>query len=744
MLDASIFSRAMSGMNVDDLKKLQADTDVLILGRGTSMTGTILGIKAKRTDIAKDKLDNGKLIEKDTERDGLYYYRVAAGAKFSDVISTLSSENMVPAIFPLYLEGTVGGFVATNGSGFGSYRYGFVSFKKKTGELIDNNVAKIAAVPYMELIETDYEVDIAWSGLIIQDAVKYYVPQDLAEKVGINGKPVKISEIIAIINSMVSLSFSREYIPVILRGEVGIKDKIPNFFTPIIGYVIKYNSPDAQNVILGKVKQSELDELFKFLKKETKILPFPSLTTYTEVHKKIMNDYKGVKIPTKYVSIKDAFLDATMCINCGKCIDTCKAFEVSRNLDNSAVGRLNRVSIGETDFLPCFGCTRCEEVCPVGIKISSITEILPRLSKERKIEPIETSPATPMARSLEAKIDEKYRNRPPVLLFVGCTSKYDPVGLEGFLQFLLDYGDELKASPRARLIDDISCSFNKYVAGDVEGAKNELMKIVEKKKINNAESVYFLCPEEMYVYQNLIDKNVKLGYELLKDKISVNIHKGCWLKKLGIVNNSDECAGNYYTVYMNNLVKSYIRDTPVCPFASWKTGKPSVYALFRKNISEEVKTQAKVNKELNLSEIFYLAIREATLNSAEYMADKLNNWKLGGRNFYKSIITPYVKKELYVALVGKLKTIKDELKERSIDDPYLQAEIDKAVDEIKGMSWEPLLMEIRNRVINSAKLDYLNRTIAESKEFLDVLSEIASSMIQKNIIIDAIRTVYYS
>lgn len=54
-------------------------------------------------------------------------------------------------------------------------------------------------------------------------------------------------------------------------------------------------------------------------------------------------------------------------------------------------------------------------------------------------------------------------------------------GLEGFLHFLRDYGNDLSHSPRVKLMDGHCCGFEKYIAGDVEGARRDAIRIREMK-----------------------------------------------------------------------------------------------------------------------------------------------------------------------------------------------------------------------------------------------------------------------
>ncbi|WP_252897145.1 FAD-binding protein, partial [Metallosphaera hakonensis] len=102
----------------------------MIIGKGTSMSGSILQYIRPKAVIAPSRFEDGSVYKMIENRGSFSRLDVPSGITFKELIDRIAREGLFPALFPIYLAGTVGGFVYTNGSGLGSYKFGYVNFKK--------------------------------------------------------------------------------------------------------------------------------------------------------------------------------------------------------------------------------------------------------------------------------------------------------------------------------------------------------------------------------------------------------------------------------------------------------------------------------------------------------------------------------------------------------------------------------------------------------------------------------------
>jgi len=384
ILDASIFSRALVSIDISSIKKYMDEKEhEVILGKATSMDGSILKFLRPKVVTAKKRLDDGSILKFDNRSDNFPIISVAPGATFEELINALEKEDYYPAIFPLYPKGSVGGFIATNGSGFGSYKFGFPKFKKNIYENTEKD-SKLTVVNYSELIESSTENQFAWSSLIIDGEKKYYIPTLYKSFVKDKYNIIYTKDLIKSLFSKSLQIIKKGYIPVCLRSTSleSLKEFPGELY---LGYEIRFNSPSKFFVMCGNIKDDEIDKVFEFLKRHSSVLPFPSLREYDSIHKIIMEKYKrSVRIPKNFEKIKDKYTDASRCVNCGICLESCTSFKITNNLIYSPLGKFNRLISGDNNFEICFGCKECEDSCPEGINISQITEILPSLSATKE------------------------------------------------------------------------------------------------------------------------------------------------------------------------------------------------------------------------------------------------------------------------------------------------------------------------------------------------------------------------
>lgn len=754
LTDASIFSRALSTIEIKSIEKyLNKEEKEIIVGRLTSMNGEIIKYEKPKIVIAPAVLSSGQKLE-EISSDSVYsYFKVAPGITFNELIETLKNDSKVPVLFPLYLQGTIGGFIATNGSGFGSYKFGFVKWKKEVYRL-ESNEAYIMAANYPEVVETDKESKFSWSGIIIDGKERYYLPPMYAKLEGLDGGNVDTYKIIQDIDKIVIQSFKRDYIPVILRAPASSISKLEQLrnFEKIIGYIVNYNSPEKYLVFLGRIKFSDIVDVFNFLKKNKEFLPFPSLAEYDKLHLEIMNKtLRKTKNPSIYKTLGGLYEDALKCINCGLCLNTCKAFEITHNPIYSPVGKIGRLIFEETQFEACFGCTKDEEICPVEIQISKLTtEGVNTLSPEKvKIE-ISTLPAD--IQNMTKQLQTAYRNKPLFLLVTGCASKYDLNGIRGFLQYLMNNGNSLPPdfSPRVEIFNEC-CGFDDFIGGNVTSAREKVKKISDAKANKGAQGIYFLCPEGLYVYNTLSGDKGILAYEVIKKDVKLKVHAGCWAKKLGIKGDDDECAGLTFTTYKGYPFPYKKKDVlTICPFSSWKFGTISVYGSF---FSEAQVTKAVEEKEGNLDNVLLSlaseSILEALTQSADDIAEKVGLWNLGGKDYFILVSFPLIGNKFRNIFEERVKEMpeKDQIIKYAtaiINTPsLLESKSTLISDYIKGQNYSDKLIEIRKKISESSKLEYTAKNLAKSNEMISALQEIIKRAISPKLIERIITEIAY-
>ncbi|MEM3971455.1 MAG: 4Fe-4S dicluster domain-containing protein [Saccharolobus sp.] len=747
LLDASIFSRAIIGGY--DIKKYQIKEETeVVIGRLTGLYGDILKYSKAKIVKAPTTFEDGKILREVNGGDIYKIFEVPAGITFERLITKLEEIGYYPALFPLYLKGTVGGFIALNGSGFGSYKFGFVKNIKTVYELIDNKIARIMAVKYSELLESDQESKFAWSSIIYNDnTIKYYIPTAYRKLLGNDLKSVSTSDIIRDISKRVDNVFKRDYVPIVLRSEYN--KKIDFNLDIDVGYVINYNSPKKYKVFIGKIEESRLPELFEYLRENKDVLPFPYLLDYQDYHEAIINNFKKYEIKQKDKRIdKNIYIEASKCINCSLCLDNCLSYNVTNNIMFSPLGRFNRLLTGETNFEFCFGCTSCQEDCPVQIPISNIMEALPQYNETKEKIKIEVMDVTSLVYELEKALNDKYKNRPLFLLFVGCAAKYDPLGLEGFLNYLLINGDKLPEglSPRVKIVANNCCGFDDYLGGNLEGAKASVEKIDRIRLEQNAVGVYFLCPEGLYVYNKFSKNKGVFGFDVIKNELKdKEIHLGCWAKKMGYTSKYKDCAGLFLASYKDSPIRVNGKDyLTVCPFSTWKFGSNSVYSLFL-----GAKVDVKGTKSINENMVFDLliaSVKSALDKAVDEIAEKVSMWKLGGEQYFIILSIPVLSKYISAELIRNLvsnKQIKDYFYDLIQNKLLLDQKISTYVDYLSNYNFENDINELSNKILNSARLDYSAADIPRSREFKEALKKSLKRCISTALLYNVINSVVY-
>lgn len=718
----------------------------LVVGNLTSMSGDLLTYLNPNPVRAKNRLPSGlpfRLLNQ--KKFGLEVVEVAAGLTFEELVPSLEKDGLYPIIFPIYPKGTIGGFIATNGSGFGSYKYGFVKSKVTLYELKDKDTAFILAAKYPELIELEQEVPYAWSGLIIDGKFRYYLPSSYSSIVHVKGASVSTKSVVDEIFNTSKQLVKKDYLPVCLRSsDYSLLQNSP--IEKKIGYIINYNSPTKYYVLCGMIKNDELETLFNFLKKNPSVLPFPGLREYDELHKSILDRYRKGKaiLPKPLEKYRTEALEAAKCINCGICLDYCIAFKSTGNIMYSPVGKFNRLITGETQFEYCFGCKEEEDYCPQGINISKLTtEFLTRFSSNKDRLNIQVDSVSGRIRELEAMLESKYKNKPLFLLFVGCAYRYDPLGVEGFLDFLLENGEKLSDySPRIRIIDGSCCGFDKYVAGDIEAAKDEVSKILELKQRSGAIGIYFLCPEGLYVYNSLSGDKGILGYEVIKPFVKAKVHAGCWARKLGIEGDDKECAGLFLTSYKDSSlpIKKKTDILTICPFSTWKFSTRSVYSSFLKQIQREEIEIPQVSDQI-IIDVVRKSLLQAVNNSVDEIADRMINWVMGGKNYFVLLVLPIIRKNF-------INTLRDEFRKNTEIINYFKSiannklllydKLNKIVSSVASVEYKDLASEIARKTLTSNKLAYEARNIVDSPEFKEAINYVIKNVVKEKVLEDII------
>jgi len=761
--DASLFSRALTTIDTKKIEKYLDKTEqVVYVGKATSVSGDLIRYARAKYVTSPNLLGNGNKIEESKEQSGssVYkYYNVAPGLTFEELLTELKPSGFVPVLLPFYLKGTVGGFISSNGSGFGSYKFGFVRGKKEVHKLVGSTVATIMTAKYPEVIEVDTETEYAWSAVIVDGKERYYLPSFYAKFLGISsGGNVDSYTLLSDFSSQIIRSFKSDYFPLILLYPSTSRNKvfsIPNY-EEVLTYIINYNSPEKYYVTIGNAKFNDLEEISEFLLKNKDIKPFPSPREYTTLELAILRETgKKVKTPKQYNKISKLYVDSLKCINCGLCLDVCLAYKITRNPVFSPMGRIGRLIFEETSFETCFGCTKDEEICPVNISISELmTEGVNKVSVTTK-PPIEISDVTADIRALEKKLNEKYRNRPLFFLFVGCAAKYDPIGLRGFLQFLLDNGDNLPAqfSPRVRLISGRCCGFDDYLVGDDEGARKKVISIIEEKNNSGAINVYFMCPEGLYVYNKFSDQKGILAYEVIKDKVQGKIHTGCWAKKLGIEGDDDECAGLTFTTYQGfPFPYSKKQVATICPFSTWKFGTLSVYGqLYKENIIQQTEVaENAADAEKEILDLALVSMKDALIQSVNEIAEKVGLWSLGGEQYFITITFPILSKHFSDTYKSNLKAsdkkdlIVKYLKSIINDPIMLESKLTLVVDYLKSQNYEDVISDAQSKIVTSPRLEFSVADIAKSEEMKKALMEIIRRAISTRTLERIFKDVLYS
>jgi heterodisulfide reductase subunit C len=758
ILDASVFSRAAKYIDPNDFKKFYPKEEMEItLGRLTSMNGTLLKLNNVKVRSSPERTSDGKAATIIEQVNNVYAkFQVPAGATFSDVIAETEKEGFYPALFPMYLEGTVGGFVATNGSGFGSYRFGFVNFKKPVHVLENDNV-KMLAVKYNELLESKTEIPYAWSGIIYEDGTTlYYSPVYYSSLISEQDRGnINTGDLIKKIHQQTKKVIKRDYIPVILRTSVDNLPRIKSSFNMdyACGYVINHNSPSKQGVLIGSIEESRISDLMIFLKSNAEVYPWPSLSEYEEIHKFIINKLRilkkpEVKIPKRFTRARNEYIDSMKCINCGICLNSCLSFKITKNPLYSPPGRFGRI-LTERDADFCFGCKECEESCPVGIQISSIMEVLPKFNETYEKLSVDTPKASLDIKQMVMELDSKYRNKPVFLLVSGCATKYDPLGLKGFLGFLHSSNGNLPPgmSPRVNLIDGECCGFPEYISGNEEEARKYVMRIRELKEQVGAQGVYFLCPEGLYVYNKLSEDNGILAYDILKANVNQEeVHAGCWAKKLGITGGHGECAGVWAMSYKGGTfpitVKNY---STICPFSTWKFGTASVYSKF---VIKDIGTQQTSSSfnDTDLVEIIIDSVKRSLLNAADEIAGKVYFWKSGGSQYFILISSSIAKKYFYKTLfenITKNQQLKEATKEIIANKTLFNEKINSISEIISHQSFDDAITKLQQKILQSPNLEYSMKDVVNSNDFLNALNRISKLIITPSIISDALAEAAY-
>jgi len=747
LLDASIFSRAIIGGY--NIRKYQSKEETeIVVGRLTGLYGNILKYSKVKLLFAPTKFEDGSILHEVGGKEIYKIFEVPAGLTFDRLISELSKLNYYPALFPMYLKGTIGGFIALNGSGFGSYKFGFVKNIKTVHELIDYKVARITAVKYPEVLESEEESKFSWSAILIDDTTKYYIPSIYNKFLEHKISTISTDKVIKEIENRIYKIFKRDYIPIILKMD---HNKALNFnFDVHLGYIIKYNSPKKYKVLIGRIEENRLPELFEYLRKNKDVVPFPYLKEYEEYHEAIIEGFKKYEIKIKDKKLKNIVIDASKCINCSLCLDVCLSYNTTKNILFSPLGRFNRLLTGESNFESCFGCKACEEICPVQINISNITETLPQFNNTKEKLVIEVSDLPKSIYELEKILDSKYRNKPIFLLFVGCSSKYDPLGVEGFLNYLLINGNKLppEFSPRVKIIAGYCCGFDKYLAGNLEEAKIDVERINKMKIEQNAIGVYFLCPEGLYVYNKLSNQKGIFAFDIIKNDLKdKNVHLGCWAKKLGYTSQYNDCAGLFFTSYKDSPVKISKKNyLTVCPFSTWKFGTISVYSTF---IEKREITEIKKEEAFDENIIYNQLIRgvEAAIDKAvDEIAEKVSIWKLGGEQYFVLLSIPIMSKYINSELIRNFASdpqVKQFFYSISQNRLLLEQKIKTYVDYITHYNFENKIIEFSEEILKSNKLDYSAMDIVKTNEFRKALKEILMKSINENLLSNIINSVIY-
>ena len=769
LTDASPFSRALWYIDVDRVRKFTEKRDQIIVGRGTNLDGYLVEVESSFVQPSKAVMSNGKELELVSRGDIFSEYRVAPGLTFRKLLDLLKGEGVFPALMPTYLEGTVGGFVATNGSGIGSYKFGFVKGKKEVHRF-DGEGVIIKTVRYEKLLVLENENPLAWTGELFEGHTFYYVPdiyEDLVGKEYIN--IVNLADYISKVTSYVSSFLKKGNVLAGLRVGVNEVQDVLAQMKPekYYGYVIKNNAPSKEMALVISLPREQLDDFFNVLRRSKSVKPYLSLRDFSRAHQEILKEFRKreILVPRQFRGYSELYFQAASCINCGLCLDSCKAFQATGNILYSPPGKYGQLLISPEALEACFGCEAEASKCPVGIEIGKVNiEFINNISKNKLHVSIDTTPLPNNIKSLEAEINRKYANRSVFILFVGCAYKYDPGGVERALRFLYNNGDELKPpfSPRVKIIDGKCCGFSDYMNGNISAAKSAVDSIERERVLSNAVGVYFFCPEGLYVYRKFGGNNGYLLYEAVKDFAEIDRDKlniGCWGKKVGLEGEVRECAALSITNYHTSPILPHHRDyVTVCPFASWKFMTDSVYSKLKVNEVLEVQqipvptaTETRrvdaVNKLINEVVGSYANALTAT---ADLIAEKVNSIQSGGYSFFTLVVIPLLSNALIKSMSKEITSKKENsdilayVKSIANDQTSLQEVSGLIVSALRSLNTRDLAVKLQKAILSSAKLDYNYRGLVESNEMVDSLEKAIKQSISPRLVEQVLRSIAFS
>jgi hypothetical protein len=268
-------------MDLAPLSKLTEDRPQIVVGRATNLDGYLVEVSAHKVVQSPSKLPDNKEVELVESRKLYATYRVAPGITFERLLELLKGEGVYPALMPTYLKGTVGGFVASNGSGIGSYEFGFVRNLKTVHLMYGNTEVLLKTVKGERLIEIATEIPLSWHGELKDGSWTYYVPEiyeDLVSKEAI--RKVNAYDLIGEIHRKVSSLLSPDHFIAPLRIPFDRFTTIINqvkFIENYYAYLINFNSTTKQVALIGSIKRDDLDNYFELLRKNPEIKPFLSL-----------------------------------------------------------------------------------------------------------------------------------------------------------------------------------------------------------------------------------------------------------------------------------------------------------------------------------------------------------------------------------------------------------------------------------------------------------------------------------
>ena len=769
LTDASPFSRALWFIDVERVRKHAEKRDQIVVGRGTNLDGYLVEVESNSVQPSKAVMSNGKELELVSRGDIFSQYRVAPGLTFRKLLDLLKDDRVFPVLMPTYLEGTVGGFVATNGSGIGSYKFGFVKGKKEV-HWFDGEGVIIKTVGYEKLLVLENENPLAWTGELLEGQTFYYVPdiyEDLLGKEYIN--IVNSTDYISRVTSYVSSFIKKGNVLAGLRVGVNEVQNVLAHIRPekYYGYIIKNNAPSKEIALIISIPKEQLDDFFDVLRRFKTVKPYLSLRDYSRAHQEIIKEFKKreIPVPRQFKEYSELYLQAASCINCGLCLDTCKAFQVTGNLLYSPPGKYSQLLISPKALEACFGCEAEVSKCPVGIEIGKVNiEFINNISKNKLNINVDIVPLPHNIKSLEDEINRKYANRSVFILFVGCAYKYDPGGVERALLFLYNNGDELKPpySPRVKIVDGKCCGFSDYINGNIDAAKVAVTTLERERVLSNAVGVYFFCPEGLYVYKKLGGNNGYLLYEALKDFVEIDKDKlnvGCWGKKLGLEGDVKECAALNITNYHSSPLLPQHKDyVTICPFATWKFMTDSVYSKLKVKESFEVQqVPGPSEAETRRADVVTKIINEivgsyinALITTADAIAEKVNSIQSGGYAFFTLIIIPILSDALIKSMSKEIiskrenKDILDYVKSIANDETLVQELSGIVVSALKSLNTRDLAVKLQRAVLSSTKLDYNYRGLVESNEMIDSLEKAIKLSISSRLVEQVLKSIAFS